>query len=599
MKKVFLSIFLSCSVFGFVNAQESVGGIPWSMSQKSAFVNNQLPVLKLQTPDFEKAKKEDEYNESIGKPGKYRVALGVKTDVNLSSGNFTYLEDGSVVWRMQITVPSALALKLQYEKFDLPAGVTYYVQNGKKNQLIGGFDNSSVANSESMAHDMVQGDIVNLEMDIKPGVDIDRIQLHINQVYALYRGANEVNNVFEDASVTAVYGEGESNSCEVNAKCDQGKNWFTYANAVAHIWIVDGIQGGFCSGTLISNTKKDCTPLFLTASHCDGNNAYSNSNFSQWEFTFNYWRPICGGGGTLNTSKVLKGADFQSRSYLTIPAGQESGPLYGDFLLLKLKDPASKLKNWNVYMAGWDRSENITDSLWIDFHHPKGDVMKFTKFSSIDSLGEFNTDSAGTHWEVHQAIGGVEPGSSGSGLWTGTTGMLIGDLSGGVTISNPCQVGHASQFSKISHNWTNQHDVIYYNDSITANNSQLHNFLDPISSGAMTVEMAKIGSTCTDTTFRYPNSTPIGAVKVLDNGVSVYPNPSSGMVNMIINLSDKSDLTVDVTNVLGQKMASYRIKNVGATKEANFDLSNLSEGIYLMRISNGDAFITRKIILKK
>lgn len=611
MKKVFLSIFLSCAAIGFSNAQQSIGGIPWSISKKAALDNQKVSVLSLPTPNFEKAKQEDEYSESIGRPGKYRVALGVQTDINLDKGTITYLADGSRIWRLQVAIPSSLGLKVGYDNFYLPPGVTYFVQNGNKNQLIGGYDYTSNPNSQTMAHEMVQGDVMNLEMDIQPNVDMSRIQLQINHVYGLYRGANEVNRTFADASVQATYALGESDTCQVNINCDQARLWYTLSHAAAHIWITDGTSGGFCSGTLISNTANDCTPLFLTASHCDDANAYSSAHFSQWEFTFDFRAPLCAGGGTPNTSKVLKGADFQARSYYTIPAGLESGPLYGDFLLLKIKDPANKIKEWNRVLAGWDRRDLITDAtgtkldtVWVDFHHPSGDVMKFTKFNAIDSLGAFNTDSAGTHWMVTKVIGGSQPGSSGSGLWQGSHGRLIGDLSGGVTppdarICTPNMKAYAPEFSKISHNWTNDHDIAYYNDSITVNNSRLAPFLDPKNLAPDHIDMVQASTSDCKVDPFILGVTAINDVKVLENGISLYPNPSTGLVTMTLNLEKAQTLNVDLVNILGQKLNGYVIKNASVAQQANFDLSSYPNGIYLFKISSNNVTVTKKVVVRK
>lgn len=606
MKKVFLSLLLTGAVAGFINAQESVGGIPWSMSNKAALENSRVTVLSLPTPDYAKALKEDEYNESIGKPGKYRTALGVNTNINLSAGNFTYLNDGSIVWRLQVTVPTSQALKIEYADFMMPKGVTYFVSNGNRNQLMGGYDYTSNANSQTMAHDMVQGDVINMEMDIKPGVDLNKIQFQVNRVFGFYRGANTVNNTFGDANVQAFFGFGESDTCQININCPAANPWYIYTTAVAHIWITGsdtaGATGGWCTGTLIANTKKDCRPYFLTASHCDGENSYVSDHFKYWEFTFDLRAPLCEGGGKPNTSKVIKGADFRSRSYFTIPPGASTGPLFGDFLLLELKDPTNKLKTWNRYMAGWDRTNNIgNEKLWIGFHHPSGDVMKFTQFNKLDSMGFFNTDSAGTHWKALSRKGGIQPGSSGSGLWQATTGRLLGDLSGGPTPTqqNTCKPGNESEYSKIWHNWYNEFDSTVFFDSIpgvNASNSRLQPYLDPGNTGVMTMDPMLAGTCVMDPFIGY---TEINDLQLLEDGVALYPNPSTGLVNMTLNLQKSKNLTVEIVNILGQRMQSYLIKDASLNQQTNFDLSAYPNGIYLFKISSDNASITKKIIIRK
>jgi hypothetical protein len=629
MKKVFLSLLLAGAVAGFSNAQQSVGGIPWSISNRSVVENSKAAVLSLPTPDFTKARKEDDYNEAMGRPGKYRAALGVKTNINLSSGSFTYLNDGSIVWRLQVAIPTSIAMKVEYTSFVLPKGVTYFVQNGNKDQLIGGFDYTSNPNSESMAHDMVQGDVVNMEMDIAAGVDLSQIQLQVDHMYGFYRGANTINNLFGEANVSGTYQLGQADTCGINLNCPVASPWYTYSFAVAHIWITDidtaGATGGFCSGTLIGNTANDCKAYFLTASHCDEENNYNSPHFKFWEFTFDFRAPRCEGGGTPNTSKILKGADFKARSFYTIPSGATTGPLYGDFILLQLKDPTNQLSAWDRYLAGWNRTNQTNDSIWVGFHHPKGDVMKFTKYFQMDSTGAtsvFNTDSLGTHWGAHHNIGGTEPGSSGSGLWEGSTGRLLGDLTGGLTpsqakICTPSSAAnspstYAANYSKIWHNWYNTYDSAhsimindstkgpetYWSDSINATNSRLQPWLDPTNSGVTTLNMTKVNPSCTLVPFTYVPLA-IADVKALESGISLYPNPSTGVVTMAMNLQKSKDLNVDVFNMLGQKVNSYVIKNASLTQNANFDLTAFPNGIYLFKISTENASITKKVIISK
>ncbi|KAA5533475.1 T9SS type A sorting domain-containing protein [Taibaiella lutea] len=590
MKKVFLSLLLTGAVAGFINAQESIGGIPWSVSNKVALESSKVSVLSLPTPDYVKAQKEDEYNETIGKPGKYRVALAVNSDINLAKGSFTYLSDGRRIWRLHVEIPNSQALKLQYGDFYLPAGVTYYVQNENRKQLIGGYSYSSNTYTKSMAHEMIQGSAVNLEMDIEAGVDLSAVQFEINQVYGLYRGAERINHDYGNATTEATYDIDAADSCQINAKCAPAAPWFNYANAVAHIWITDGNSGGFCSGTLINNTAKDCAPLFLTASHCDGNNSYSSSNFSQWEFSFNIWTPLCGGGGNINYTKVAKGADFLARSYMTIPGGSESGPLYGDFLLLKLKSSNSVLSSWGLALAGWNSAPTSTDTAWVSFHHPKGDAMKFTKMRPLNTNGSFNTAEVGTHWAAKQVIGGSEPGSSGSGIWEASTGRLIGDLSGGS--GSACTVGRSNLYSKISYTWNNEHDTAYYSNGIVnANNSKLSKFLDPGNTNATSTEFKWLSNPC--------DVVSIQEVKELENAISLYPNPNSGFVYMKVNLAKVSELKVDVINIVGQHVGSYTLKNVGLNEEFKFDFSSFQSGVYMMSISSENVRITKKFVINK
>ena len=74
-------------------------------------------------------------------------------------------------------------------------------------------------------------------------------------------------------------------------------------------------------------------------------------------------------------------------------------------------------------------------------------------------------------------------------------------------------------------------------------------------------------------------------------GISVYPNPSEGIVN-ITNLNN-SENSIVVYDVLGQVVLT-KVSNTTTT----IDLSNQSTGVYLVEVSNNNGTITERVIIK-
>lgn len=70
--------------------------------------------------------------------------------------------------------------------------------------------------------------------------------------------------------------------------------------------------------------------------------------------------------------------------------------------------------------------------------------------------------------------------------------------------------------------------------------------------------------------------------------ILVYPNPSSSLIK--INSEQNPILTIDIFDILGQHILS---KN---TDFETVDISNLNDGIYLMKISTTDGATIKKII---
>ena len=74
-------------------------------------------------------------------------------------------------------------------------------------------------------------------------------------------------------------------------------------------------------------------------------------------------------------------------------------------------------------------------------------------------------------------------------------------------------------------------------------------------------------------------------------GLSLYPNPVSNGKVYITSKND-SDKVIIIFDVLGKKVLQTTI----SSKE--LAVSNLSPGVYIIKISEGDASATRKLIVK-
>ncbi len=77
-----------------------------------------------------------------------------------------------------------------------------------------------------------------------------------------------------------------------------------------------------------------------------------------------------------------------------------------------------------------------------------------------------------------------------------------------------------------------------------------------------------------------------------DAAFYLYPNPSDGTVNLA-NQKDYVGMRYEVANAYGQNVKKGRISN------SPISLMNLSDGIYIVRIWDGERCISRKITLVK
>ncbi|MFN5370913.1 MAG: M43 family zinc metalloprotease [Bacteroidia bacterium] len=84
-----------------------------------------------------------------------------------------------------------------------------------------------------------------------------------------------------------------------------------------------------------------------------------------------------------------------------------------------------------------------------------------------------------------------------------------------------------------------------------------------------------------------------------DDRLSVYPNPSNGVLNIRINPESDLTQTVQVFNHLGQIVESYELSFTKSQPAVVVSLNDLNDGMYFVRVFDGQEVQTRRIMLRK
>ena len=212
-------------------------------------------------------------------------------------------------------------------------------------------------------------------------------------------------------------------SCTISTTCSTGDSALDAAMAerkksVARMSFVDGQSGYVCTGTLI-NTPRFPEPFFMTANHCIDNSAAASSLTTLWF----YEDTSCGSGISGGTQQqVASGAELVMGNYDL------------DSSLLKLNAPPPA----GAVYAGWDQAPLSVGASIFNISHPTGDTSRWALGSVTDTDGrtigqvqQFNI--------VEFSRGFIEPGSSGSGLFTLANGsfQFRGTLLGDYVTSPP------------------------------------------------------------------------------------------------------------------------------------------------------------------
>lgn len=82
--------------------------------------------------------------------------------------------------------------------------------------------------------------------------------------------------------------------------------------------------------------------------------------------------------------------------------------------------------------------------------------------------------------------------------------------------------------------------------------------------------------------------------EVTEPRLGLYPNPTAGSVTLSIREDGWHGGTVSIYNIIGQLVAQKSIDE----EEIDFDLTDRSQGIYLVTLRNGEAQKTLRLVKK-
>ncbi len=128
--------------------------------------------------------------------------------------------------------------------------------------------------------------------------------------------------------------------------------------------------------------------------------------------------------------------------------------------------------------------------------------------------------------------------------------------------------------------------------------------VDPIhvysTEGNYTITLTAINYNCTTTTTQNIVVVPFGVgidENSLNEQLSVFPNPNSGQFTVELELSQASDIAIELNNVLGERVYQTNVAQRNYWRK-EFDLASYVKGVYLLSISTKNRVLHRRIILK-
>lgn len=385
--------------------------------------------------------KSEETEEPIQFAIPYTVSYDIHTD-GLWEETETY-----EIWRLQVECPGATNVNLGLSGVVLPEGTNLFMYNVEET-IVRRFDH--VRPHGEFWTPVISGEVVILELNIPIYVSRDSVRLTIQSINSGFRSFGSVSSL------------NKSGSCNVDTACSQGDAWRNEISAVA-AYSLGGTR--FCTGALINNEQEDGIPYFLTAYHCGVNDdVMARSLVVYW----NYETSECG--------KQIPDGDLSNYQIGGVFRAAYSN---SDFTLLELDERPNE--EWGIHYAGWDRSGSVTNGA-IAIHHPQGDEKRISFENDVTTLTFYagnSPSSSATHIRVADwDLGTTEQGSSGSPLFD-ENHRIIGQLHGGAAA---CGNNYPDWYGRLAVSWEGGGQA----------NRRLKDWLDPSSTGATTVDTARI-----------------------------------------------------------------------------------------------------------
>ncbi|HXB10978.1 MAG TPA: M43 family zinc metalloprotease [Bacteroidia bacterium] len=93
--------------------------------------------------------------------------------------------------------------------------------------------------------------------------------------------------------------------------------------------------------------------------------------------------------------------------------------------------------------------------------------------------------------------------------------------------------------------------------------------------------------------------TPLGIDELgISREIDIFPNPSTGIINAELKFSKPSKVEMVATTVLGQTIYKWNADNI-TNETMKMDFSAQPGGIYFLRVSDGNSFVVKKVVLSR
>lgn len=366
----FLLLYISTFSYGQISTKQK----PHSFQTKTKMSSVVKSRKTLTKPDIESLKKANQIHEED-------FGYGIKVNYNIhNSGQWFEISNGDRIWVLEIHIPEAKSINLNYNKFWLPRGAKLHLYNADTSMFIGAFtsfnNQGTYEKPSKFATGIIVGDRIILEL-YEPKESKGKSKISVSEVVYGFDCLPMFARFYENEDKGCF---GSAGSCHVNINCSEGNDWQKEKTGVA----TSTAKNGKCwmTGSLLNNTNHDGTPYFLTAEHglygSGGNLTVGDT--AQWVFYWNWESSGCADGSNFDPPST-----YGAVLVATYPSTDMA-------LFRLLETPQSLPEIEKVYYNGWDRT-NSPGNGGVMIHHPSGDLKKIATY-------DLTPTTSGVRWYI-------------------------------------------------------------------------------------------------------------------------------------------------------------------------------------------------------
>ena len=136
----------------------------------------------------------------------------------------------------------------------------------------------------------------------------------------------------------------------------------------------------------------------------------------------------------------------------------------------------------------------------------------------------------------------------------------------------------------------------YYYQWNTGETTQV---ITPIANGYYWVIIEDSNTCASDSVFFTVNwiSTSIEELNI--NKLSIYPNPSNDVFNIVFNSNTKQDIDLRIHNILGEVIFSETLEYFSGYYNRALDMTPYTNAIYILQLNTQNGTLTKKLVLEK